>query len=336
MTDNLQRAFYDSVGRKIVPDTSATPRAAYNCTRPANYKVMRKLYVLKNPPNISEPSENTSTARSKNSASIKTIQKFGKTYAIDAAIYVDLVASFSTDGDVFTLAELQERIKRIRQTFGIPGIAALDKSAVYGLKPEKALLTAAAVPPERVLVALPDYKVAETLDPELLSEALMLAVWRKMNEVLGVSSVFYFRRRNARYIDVQIDTFCKYEKDAVQMPTTASRAMIAITAVANSTVYSADLLEAGAFKPILVFMFPYSNNRKFYPIKVGVLFQTTSGSPRRLVFVPLQTDLEYLEDVPYLTGTTVHFPITNGGQFDTRDYFKSFENFFLTGKVSAA
>jgi hypothetical protein len=84
-----------------------------------------------------------------------------------------------------------------------------------------------------------------------------------------------------------------------------------------------------------VAVFPYSNNRLLYPPKVGLLFET-EDSPRKLAFIPIQTPVEYIDNVDYRVNTTVNFRYTNGGRFDDLTYFKSFFSFFKTGSFSEA
>jgi len=344
---------YDSTGQFIPPSNPTTTRLPYDCNCNDDNQAKLKYYILKNPPNTTvAPVATLVTTTPQN-----VIVRFGKTYIIDPLIYKFLVVSLAAQ-DVSSFKELQDRIKQVRIANSIPAPLSIffKDITLLGLKTSRTFLTSPTTVPQEVLFPTnpgPDYKIISALD----SSDALYALCESLLITYFVNTSYQFRISNAQGISVQCDVACKYTTNLEEMFAIAKRSMQFITASANAPV-----LLAGAtflqFKPIMVFMVPYSNNRYLYPVKLGVLFginapfvdiyfafltesernaiKASLQKVSELIFVPIQTDDEYIDNRDFPDGTTVNFPVTNSGLFNDPNYMKLFATFLSGAEFSNA
>jgi hypothetical protein len=285
------------------------------------------------------------------------IVRFGVSYIIDPLIYNLLVASLAVQ-DVSSFSELQDRIKAVRTANAIPAPLSIFYKDVtlLGLKTSRTYLTSPTTVDQKNLFPTnpgPDYKIISAIN----ATNALFSVCQSLLITYFSNTSYQFRISNAQGISVQCDVACKYTTNLEEMFTIADRSMQFITASAAAP----DLIQGVTFrqfKHIMVFMVPFSNNRYLYPVKLGVLFGINAAfvdeyfkflSPvernsikanllevSELIFVPIQTDTEYIDNKDFPDGTTVNFPITNSGLFNDPNYSKLFASFLSGSEFSNA
>jgi len=303
-----------------------------------------KYYTLKNPPStVKTPPATCASAAT-------TVEVGGKTFGIDAAIYLPLAFTLSKPGlspedlllleqspfwatfvhlrtvPVLTLQALVERIQLIRALENKPPSAAvrLKDVPLAGWLQKRTYLAGNNRWPE---VNRPDvhgyqFKAGAAIDI-VMGNFPLLALYQE----------FFFRRKfvlqNAQYIYVGNNDGCTYTSLVSDLSGSASNSGKAITSVRPTRL---------SFTPIVTLMLPASGQ---YPVKFGLLFAINEqilsfydfpakqlvldevAQNSQFIFVPAQTQEEVLENKDLPVGMGVTFPITNGGRF-SRDFIKSY------------
>jgi hypothetical protein len=343
-------AIYDSVGSYVLFSSVSQSKTRVwtreilgdTCRFPA----ARKYYVLKNPPataRFATPKINVATA--------KTVVVGNVTYAIDPPIYAALNASLQTD-PVRTLPELQERIVRIRLELKLPPkLGAVFRNAplrgVFDNRRYESIgdkWKSAKIPNETKRVFDVDFKVGKPIDINVENFPLIdeyQALFPKRRLVI----------QNAQYVYALVDAGCAYTGLVDDLFDRASRVGATILAIqSRQNFFNFGVL---SFAPIVTVMVPESPRFQGgdYPVKFGILFGITPEvlsnyvfpsknkvleaitENSQLIFVPIQTELDRIENVDLPEGSGVTFPVTNGGSLSTdfRPMYQRFKALLPTG-----
>ena len=323
-------AVYDSLGSYVLFSTDSDSK-----TRLWNrdnylkciYPRALKYHVLKNPP----ATDKKRRPLLKRAIGTKIFVVGTAQYAIDPVVYDALMESNQSD-PILNLADLQKRIALIRIQLNFPNIAAeMKKEPLLGLKGPSTYNSIGDTWTNAKTTRLfdVDFKVGENIDINIENFPL----------IAEFQSFFTKRRlvlKNAQYIYALKNDGCDYARSIDDLFERASRAGALITAIKSRIKF----LESRviSFLPVLTFMVP--DSPKFregdYPVKFGVLLGI---SPRllegidfpakenvlnaiaensELIFIPIQTELDMIENEDLKAGTRVTFPMTNGGDLSIR------------------
>lgn len=336
-------AIFDSLGNYVLYSTGSTA-ATRNWSRDTSAGENRifpeklKYYVLKNPPST------VKGAPLRRCNGSKTVVVSGKTYAVDPSIY-SYVAESLVQSPVFTLQQLQERIKFIRVATNNPSPLSVQLKDV----------------PLRGLVKNYQYesigdKWKDVKTPVSLQVSVDYIAGNPVDLVLKnfpllvqFESLFTSPRlmvENATYILVQQNNGCSYTGKIADLYGSASRVGSTILAIQSKQ----DFIDYGIFEfaPILCFMVPYSTKYRngnvkakfgflvgfppsfleLYELGPDTLVYKTIAANSELLFIPIQSDLEIIENTDIPKGNGLSFPITNGGDFnvDISSYVQQYNN----------
>jgi hypothetical protein len=151
---------------------------------------------------------------------------------------------------------------------------------------------------------------------------------------------------NATYVLVQQNDGCSYTGKVADLYGSASRAGSTILAIQSKQAFiDYNIFE---FEPILCFMVPYTttyrngNTKAKFGFLIGfppsflsiydigpdsIIYQTIQENSE-LLFIPIQSDLEIIENADIPKGNGLSFPLTNGGNFDVNisSYVQQYNN----------
>jgi len=347
-------AIYDSLGEYILfsSESDAKTRLWSRDTNASNKCVNQaklKYHVLKNPP-ATMKMQVPSAARI-----TKTVKVGNVTYAIDPVIYDELIYSLNLS-PVYTLEQLQERIKIVRiQTNKPPPLNVLLKDVPLRGVFQNRQYNSIGDKWENSKVAVAenkradvDFKVGNPININIENFPFI-----KAYQALFIKGQLVLQ--NAQYIFAQVNVGCAYTGKTNDLFGVASRAGARITAIqSRQNFFKYGIL---SFEPVLTVMVPSTsrNATDDYPTKFGVLVSITPellskynlpskplildaiSKNSELIFIPLQTQLDRIENIDYPVGTGVDFPVTNGGDFKAnfKPQIKSFKKLLKTATVLA-
>ena len=336
-------AVFDSLGNYVLYSTDSTA-ATRNWSRDTSagdnkiFPEKLKYYVLKNPPST------VKGAPLRRCSSTKTVVVNGKTYAIDPSIYTYVVESLA-QSPVFTLQQLQERIKLIRVQTNNPSpldvklkdvpLRGLIKNYTYESVGDK-------WKDEKTPVSLTisvDFIAGNPVD-------LISINFRMLAEFQSFFTSPRLMVENATYVLVQQNNGCSYTGKVADLFGSASRVgstILAVQSKQNFTDYG-----IFDFTPILCFMVPYSTTYRngnvkakfgflvgfppsfleLYELGPNSLVYKTIAANSELLFIPIQSDLEIIENTDIPKGNGLSFPVTNGGDFNVNisSYVQQYNN----------
>lgn len=340
-------AIKDSLGNYILFSSTSTANtrlwsrdltAAYNTFSPAK----KKYYVLKNPPATVGRLPTATTC-----GTPKTIKLGNKTYIIDPNIYDALIASLALR-PVGSLEELQALIKQVRTQLGIPAPIGVQLKN----EPLRNIITKYTYPsvgdtwkqgktdqPSKIgsLFKLGNYV---TYHYSVYSTELpSINFWKDKfpNRTLNL--------KKAQYFYAQENDGCRYTRRYVDLFTTATRSGVTVLPKdALSRYEQFKIIDYSAFPGsntsltlTLAFLLADTSQLKagVFPALFGAIFVASAvwssqinnlpginlrdiiiadiNANSELIFIPLNTDLDLINDVTVPAGTGFYFPVTNGG-----------------------
>jgi hypothetical protein len=336
-------AIFDSLGNFVLYSTESTA-STRNWTRDTSAGDKRifpeklKYYVLKNPPST------VKGAPLRRCSGSKTVVVNGKTYAVDPSIYSYVVQSLE-QSPVFTLQQLQERIKMIRVETNNPSPLSVQLKDV----PLRGLIKNYQY--ESVGDKWKDVKTSVSLkvSVDFIAGNPVDLVLKNFPLLVQFQSLFTSPRlmvENATYILVQQNNGCSYTGKVADLYGSASRVGSTILAIQSKQ----DFTDYGIFEfaPILCFMVPYTTTYRngnmkakfgflvgfppsfleLYELGPDSLVYQAIAANSELLFIPIQSDLEIIENIDVPKGNGVSFPVTNGGDFnvDISSYVQQYNN----------
>ena len=341
-------AIKDSLGNYILFSSTSTANtrlwsrdltAAYNTFSPAK----KKYYVLKNPPATATRIPLTR----RTCGTPKTIQLGNKTYLIDSSIYDAVVAALALR-PVQSLLELQALIAQVRAQLGVPAPIGVQLKN----EPLRNIITKNTYPsigdtwkqgktdqPSKIgsLFKLGNY--VTSYYAEYSNELPNINFWKDKfpNRTLNL--------KKAQYFYAQQNDGCNYSRRYVDLFTLATRSGVTVLPTTALSRYEqfkiidysafpgsntsltltlafllADTaeLKAGVFPALFGAIFVAStvwsqqiNNLPGVPLKDIIIADINANS--ELIFIPLDTDLDLINNVTLSPGTGFYFPVTNGG-----------------------
>ena len=321
-------AVYDSLGSYVLFSTQSDSKTRLwnrDNSLKCIYPRALKYHVLKNPPATDKKSRPLLRPK----FAPKIFRLGTAQYAIDTVVYDPLIESHQAN-PILNLTDLQKRIALIRLQLNFPNLAAeMKKEPLLGLKRVSTYNSIGdqwtQTKTKRTFDV--DFKVGENIDINIENYPL-----------IAEFQSFFPRRqlvlKNAQYIYALRNNGCDYARTIDDLFINASRSGALVTAI-KSRIKFLETKEISFF-PLLTFMVP--DSPKFregdYPVKFGVLFGI---SPRllegidfpakenvlnavaensELIFVPIQTELDRIENEDLDVGTRVTFPMTNGGDLN--------------------
>ena len=336
-------AVFDSLGNYVLYSTNSTA-ATRNWSRDTSagdnkiFPEKLKYYVLKNPPST------VKGAPLRRCTGAKTVLVNGKTYAVDPSIY-DYVVESLAQSPVFSLQQLQERIKFIRVETNNPSplsvqlkdvpLRGLIKNYTYESVGDK---WKDVKTPVSIKVGV-DYIAGNPVDLIIKNFPLL-----KLFQSLFTSPRLMVE--NATYVLVQQNNGCSYTGKVADLYGSASRVGSTILAIQSTQTYT----DYGIFEfaPVLSFMVPYSTTYRNGNVKAkfgflvgfppsflaqygygpdSIAYQTIEANSE-LLFIPIQSDLEIIENTDIPKGNGLSFPVTNGGDFNVNisTYVQQYNN----------
>ena len=344
-------AVYDSLGNYVLFSTISAEKTrlwSRDTTAGSNtfYPEKLKYYVLKNTPSTVPAVPTEVTARN-----LKTVVVSGKTYAIDINIYDALVASM-VQNPITTLEQLKERIVLVRAQLGIkPPVSVqlqgvplrnLIKRYQYPLVSDQWQRSSVAQPK----VTGSSFRLGNIVTSAFAANNTSLPY---INYWAGKFQTRKLNLNNAQYFYGQKNDGFSYTRTYAELFTTASRAGATILPQNSLLKYTqTGIIDYDPFPTAtnsslsltLAFLVPDTPNLKVgdFPAKFGAIFvastiwtsliQDNEGNPLQpvqsqiasdvaanseLIFIPLQTDLDIIENLRLTPMTGCSFPVTNGG-----------------------
>jgi hypothetical protein len=273
------------------------------------------------------------------------IEVAGKKYAIDQAIYKPLVEYLEIN-PATNLGELQSAIEAVRIATQISAPASVRLANVPLVNVRRQTTFSGGIKPGVELVRKKinsDFKTLGAVSELIVNLPLIV------NFIENNFPNYEYLSQNGHHIKVQKDDFSGYT--TILSEILVSRAGLSIKALPEAKWDPSSMLPDGdinLFKPVLTYLSPYNNTFRghVYPVKLGLLFGIDDyllntyfpGNPlnaqiieyleanSELIFIPLQLDLDLLENVNLPRESSVNFPFTNGGDFLTKKYYKNFIN----------
>ena len=340
-------AIKDSLGNYVLFSSTSTANtrlwsrdltAAYNTFSPAK----KKYYVLKNPPATA-----TRILQPRTCGNPKTIKLGNKTYLIDPNIYDALIAALALR-PVRSLEELQALIAQIRAQLGVPPPIGVQLKN----EPLRNIITKYTYPsvgdnwkqgktdrPSKIgsLFKLGNYVTYHYAE---YSYALPnITFWKDKfpNRTLNL--------KKAQYFYAQQNDGCKYTRRYVDLFTLATRSGVTVLPANALSLYEqTKIIDFSAFPGLntsltltLAFLLADTAELKagVFPALFGAIFVASTGWSQQienlpgvnlrdiiiadinanseLIFIPLETDLDLINNVTLQPGTGFYFPVTNGG-----------------------
>jgi hypothetical protein len=337
---------YDSVGNYLAFDPDATFRFwnRYQpppCIRPGDRPDLlekRKLAVL--------GKLKTRVCRDRN----KFVQIGKIKYVIDPMIYPALM-EYLEMYPVATLDELKAAIEVVRITEMQPAQpqARLQTAPLVGILPAR---TYSWTGDKMSTAGQTDYLKPKAFTTDFKLGQPLKGFFSFLQIVEAYASNFVDRRaisEHGHFVFVQSDKYCTFENKISEIKETrAGRTILPLrdaTWLPSLNIVDSDLL----FKPVLTILVPVDNffTDNDIPVKFGILFGFNSpliaqlqepgpildeirnqvAANSELIFIPLQREIDVIENKNCLTDTPVRFPVTNGGEFLTSDYDRLFRSF---------
>jgi hypothetical protein len=311
-----------------------------------------KYYVLKNPTSTTAKP----VPQNVNYRTLKTVKVGTKTYAIDTNIYEAMVASLAAN-PVQTMLQLRERIVFIRAQLGIPPPISVQlkdvplrnyiKTTQYssvgdewkrGKTDQKAVIGSF-------------FKFGNKVS------SLFLNNLQNLPYINFWSDKFVKRTlslKNAQYFYAQSNDGCGYSRNYADLFTTAVQSGSTVlpsttfTRFRQSGIIDYDPFPGASQTSLsltLAFLLADSQSIKItqFPVKFGAIFLATNvwsdlildsfGNPLQplqsqiksevqanseLIFIPLLSELEIIDDLNFAPETGFYFPVTNGGDLNVK------------------
>lgn len=349
-------AVFDSVGNYILFSTvgSAKTRSWTRDTSAGSnthFPEKLKYYVLKNPKSTTAAPVPTVNIRN-----LKTVKVGTKTYAIDTNIYEAMVASLAAN-PVQTMLQLRERIVLVREQLGIPPPISVQlrdvplrnyiKTTQYssvgdewkrGKTDQKAVIGSF-------------FKFGNKVSSLFLNNLQSLPYINFWSDKFTKRTLSL---KDAQYFYAQSNDGCSYTRNYADLFTTAVQSGSTVLPPTTFLKFTqSGIIDYDPFPGVsqtslsltLAFLLADSPNLKItkFPVKFGAIFIATNvwsdlildafGNPLQplqsqikaeiqanseLIFIPLLSELEIIDDLSFGSQTGFYFPVTNGGDLNVK------------------